>query len=120
MPPRERRRGAVTREIGNDQGAIGTEFTEASAELLRRAEEPMAQHQRFPTSADEVAKPLTSYRHEPLFHHRKVDVVCRRDPGGQVGVKTGRLVSMASLKPQYGSLRRSVGVQSPGGSPLRS
>src|ERR1700730_65431 len=99
---------------------MGTELAEPAAEFFSRAEEPVAQHQRLSPSAGEVAQTLASDRRETLFHHRRIMVCFRRDPGGQGRVKSGRLVSMASLKPQGGAFRRSAGVQSPSLSTQRS
>ena len=114
------RRSTVAGEIRNDERPVGAELAEATAELLRRAQETVAQHQRLAVAADKVAKFLAADRREPLLHHLGVNAAVRRDPGGQVRVKTGRLASMASLKPQQGSLRRSAGVQSAASAPWRS
>lgn len=90
VPPTEWRGRTVPREIRNDQRPIFAEFAETAAELLRGAEEPVAEHQRLSLSADKVAKCLTADLDEPLVHHQRIIARFGRDPSGQVRVKTGR------------------------------
>lgn len=90
MTPGKWRRGTVAGEIRNDQRAMGPELAEPAAEFLGRAEKPVAQHQRFSPSTDEIAQTLASDRRETLVHHRRITVCFRRDPGGQSRVKSGR------------------------------
>ena len=98
VTPGKRRRGTVAGEIGNDQGAMGPELAEPAAEFFSRAEKPVAQHQWFSPSTDEVAQTLASDRRETLVHHRRITVCFRRDPGGQSRVKSGRLCIDGAIK----------------------
>src|ERR1700680_2637808 len=113
MPAAKRRRGAVARKVGDDQGPVLAQLAEATAKLFSRTQEAMAEHQGLPLAADQVTESLAADLDEPFVHHQRAKARFGRDPSGQVCVKTGRHASMASLKPHLGFLRRSFADRPP-------